>query len=265
MVTLEHFVSRFDSKVRTTFYKTLNSVVNYCLVAFIWMITGRHRFLPTDPPYAARKQHHRKILLSSRFIIVVTLFIYRLKSCTSSTAWLTAPQKESFACSKLRVRKHEHENKTGGNWGEEGPPPFFLQITHSYLCLPFTHALSVLSESLEQATENAPYRTSFSVFFVFPPQPYVNIHGQLVRPPSRESDEFLRPESLRSSRDTLTPEPEMPVRPRQPRGSEFDDRREPEINYFSYLVWGDRKLSRERTKIYRRMSTTWNILSGSPL
>ncbi|XP_073256452.1 uncharacterized protein [Porites lutea] len=67
-------------------------------------------------------------------------------------------------------------------------------------------------------------------------KPYVNIHGQLVRPPSRESDEFLRPESLRSSRDALTPEPEMPVRPRQPRGSEFDDRREPEINYFSYLV-----------------------------
>ena len=102
--------------------------------------------------------------------------------------------------------------------------------------MPFTHALSVLSESLEQATENAAYRTSCSVFFVFPSQPYVNIHGQLVRPPSRESDEFLRPESLRSSRDALTPEPEMPVRPRQPRGSEFDDRGEPEINYFSYLV-----------------------------
>ena len=85
-------------------------------------------------------------------------------------------------------------------------------------------------------SEDAAYRTSCSVFFVFPPQPYVNIHGQLVRPPSRESDEFLRPESLRSSRDALTPEPEMPVRPRQPRGSEFDDRGEPEINYFSYLV-----------------------------
>ena len=103
------------------------------------MITGRHRFLPTDPPYAARKQHHRKILLSSRFIIVVTLFIYRLKSCTSSTAWLTAPQKESFACSKLRVRKHEHENKTGGNWGEKGPPPFFYRSrTHIFACLSLT-------------------------------------------------------------------------------------------------------------------------------
>lgn len=112
----------------------------------------------------------------------------------------------------------------------------FSQITRSYFCVSFTYALSVLSESLEEATENATYRTSCSVFFAFPPQPYVNIHGQLVRPPSRESDEFLRPDSLRSSRDALTPEPEMPVRPRQPRGSGLDDRGEPEINYFSYLV-----------------------------
>ena len=159
---------------------------------------------------------------------------------------------------RLRVRKHEHENKTGGNWAAFFPD-------HALISLRAFHSRVIRTESLEQATENAAYRTSCSVFFVFPPQPYVNIHGQLVRPPSRESDEFLRPESLRSSRDALTPELEMPVRPRQPRGSEFDDRREPEINYFSYLVWGDRKLSIERTKIYRRTNTTCDLLSGSPL
>ena len=38
--------------------------------------------------------------------------------------------------------KHEHENKTGGN---------FSQIMRSYFRLPFTDASCLLSESLEQA------------------------------------------------------------------------------------------------------------------
>ncbi|XP_078379822.1 hemicentin-2-like isoform X2 [Oculina patagonica] len=67
-------------------------------------------------------------------------------------------------------------------------------------------------------------------------RPYVNVHGQLVRPSSQDSDGFRRPESLRSSRNTLTPEPEIPPNQWQPRGSESDDRGAPEINYVSYLV-----------------------------
>ena len=74
------------------------------------------------------------------------------------------------------------------------------------------------------------------IFLVFGPQPYVNIHGQLVRPSSRDSDDFRRPESLRSSRDALTPEPETPSPQWQPRGNEPDNRGAPEINYVSYLV-----------------------------
>lgn len=66
-------------------------------------------------------------------------------------------------------------------------------------------------------------------------QPYINIHGQLVRPPSQDSDGFRRPESLRSSRNTLTPEPELPPNQWQPRGSEPEEKA-PEINYVSYLV-----------------------------
>ena len=74
-----------------------------------------------------------------------------------------------------------------------------------------------------------------SVTFSSMLKPYINIHGQLVRPPSQDSDGFRRPESLRSSRNTLTPEPELPPNQWQPRGSEPEEKA-PEINYVSYLV-----------------------------
>ena len=58
-----------------------------------------------------------------------------------------------------KLRKREHEYKTGGNWGEEGrrtsffppPPPFPRSCSHIFLYLSFTYASSLLSESLEQA------------------------------------------------------------------------------------------------------------------
>ena len=51
------------------------------------------------------------------------------------------------------MRKREHENKTGGNWGEE---VFFLFSRLFFLAPPtfrvlFTFASSPLSDSLEQA------------------------------------------------------------------------------------------------------------------
>lgn len=67
-------------------------------------------------------------------------------------------------------------------------------------------------------------------------QPYVNINGQLHRAPSRDYSDFQRPNPLRSSRDSLTPEPEMPPRQWEPRRPEPDNRSAPEMNYVSYLV-----------------------------
>ena len=54
-----------------------------------------------------------------------------------------------LACSRLRaswvrgMRKHKHENKTGGSWGEEGRHTF-SQITCSYFWAPFSYASSLL-------------------------------------------------------------------------------------------------------------------------
>ena len=54
------------------------------------------------------------------------------------------------------LRKCEHENKRGGNWGEEGrrslslPSFFFFPVPPTFR-KPFTFASSSLSESLEQA------------------------------------------------------------------------------------------------------------------
>ncbi|XP_068687443.1 protein turtle homolog B-like isoform X1 [Montipora foliosa] len=67
-------------------------------------------------------------------------------------------------------------------------------------------------------------------------QPYVNINGQLHRAPSRDYSDFQRPNPIRSSRDSLTPEPEMPPRQWEPRRPEPDNRSAPEMNYVSYLV-----------------------------
>ena len=55
------------------------------------------------------------------------------------------------------LRKREHENKTGGNWGEKGRgslslPSFFLFPVPPPFRVPFTFASSPLSESLERAT-----------------------------------------------------------------------------------------------------------------
>ena len=53
-----------------------------------------------------------------------------------------------LACSRLRdsrvrgVRQHERENKTEGNWGEEGRRTF-SQITRSYFREPFSYASSL--------------------------------------------------------------------------------------------------------------------------
>ena len=56
------------------------------------------------------------------------------------------------------LRKREHEDKTGGNWGEEGRrtslfpplPPFPRSRAYIVACLSFTYASSLLFESLEQ-------------------------------------------------------------------------------------------------------------------
>ena len=60
-------------------------------------------------------------------------------------------------------RKHDHENKTRGNWGEEGrwslshshsflpATPSFSHITSLHFREPSTHVSSLVSESLEQA------------------------------------------------------------------------------------------------------------------
>lgn len=67
-------------------------------------------------------------------------------------------------------------------------------------------------------------------------QPYVNINGQLHRAPSRDYTDFARPNPLRSSRDRLTPEPEIPPREWEPRRLEHDERPATEVNYVSHLV-----------------------------
>ena len=63
----------------------------------------------------------------------------------------------------MESRKHKHENKTRGNWGEEGrwslshshsflpATPSFSHITSLHFRETSTHVSSLVSESLEQA------------------------------------------------------------------------------------------------------------------
>ena len=67
--------------------------------------------------------------------------------------------RSSSSCLSSLLRKREHQDKTGGNWGEEGRrtslfpplPPFPRSRAYIFACLSFTYASSLLSESLEQA------------------------------------------------------------------------------------------------------------------
>ena len=57
-----------------------------------------------------------------------------------------------IACSSLRdsrvCRKHEHENKMGGNWGDLFPATaHFSQISRSYFRVPFPYASSLQSRA----------------------------------------------------------------------------------------------------------------------
>ena len=81
-------------------------------------------------------------------------FLYLfLKQLTLETI-LHYPVVGSEIVGSVKLRKHEHKNKAGGNRGGElslfpATAPIF-QITRSYFCVPFTYASSILSDSLKQ-------------------------------------------------------------------------------------------------------------------
>jgi hypothetical protein len=67
-------------------------------------------------------------------------------------------------------------------------------------------------------------------------QPYFNVHGQLVRPALQDSRDVQRPESSRTTQNTLSPDPDIPLNEVQPRGSESEDGGEQDIDYVTYVV-----------------------------
>ena len=73
----------------------------------------------------------------------------------------------------------------------------------------------------------------FSLFFL---QPYFNVHGQLVRPALQDSSDVRRPEASRTSQNTLSPDPGIPLSPMQPRGSESEDTDEQDNDNITYVV-----------------------------
>ena len=78
--------------------------------------------------------------------------------------------------------------------------------------------------------------TSFYLFFSFIFQPYFNVHGQLVRPKLEDSGDVRRPESSRTTQNTLSPDPGIPLNEVQPRGSESEDRHEQDNDYITFVV-----------------------------
>jgi len=61
--------------------------------------------------------------------------------------------------------------------------------------------------------------------------PYFNVHGQLVRPALQDSGDVQRPESSRTTQNTLSPDPGIPLNQVRQRGSESEDRDEQENEY----------------------------------
>ena len=78
--------------------------------------------------------------------------------------------------------------------------------------------------------------SSFHFFFSFILQPYFYRRGQLVRPALQDSGDVQRPESSRTTQNTLSPDPGIPVNQVQPRGSESEDKDEQDSDYITYVV-----------------------------
>lgn len=66
--------------------------------------------------------------------------------------------------------------------------------------------------------------------------PYFNVFGQLVRPSLQDSDDVRRPESSRTTTNTLNSDPGIPLNNIQPRGSESEDRDEQDNDNITYVV-----------------------------
>ena len=69
-------------------------------------------------------------------------------------------------------------------------------------------------------------------FFLLVPQPYVNVHGQIVRPDFRDSDDIPGPEYTEPSQQPPTPNPEISLNNWHPPGYESED----DIDYVTYVV-----------------------------
>ena len=76
----------------------------------------------------------------------------------------------------------------------------------------------------------------FNFFFSFILQPYFNVHGQLVRPAVQESGDVRRPEPSRTTQNTLSPDPGIPLKQVQPRVSESEDGDEQDNDNITYVV-----------------------------